>query len=832
MVHALRVFVVATVVFLAIVPLSLQAQGWGTVSGTLTDASTTEPIPGATVLVQGTNFGTAANANGIFALRLPVGRYLLRFSAIGYAAQTDSVIVVRDLTTIRDISLSQTRIDLEGVTIEAEELSSDAGVYRIDPREVQQIPSPFRDITRALKVVPGVATNNELSNQYSVRGGGFNENLLFVNGFEVFLPFRPRQGEQEGLSLLNPDLAEQITFYTGGFPARYGGKLSSALDVQYRTPSTGDPLVGAASVSLLDAALFASAPALNGRLGWTIGVRKAQARRFFETQELEGDYQPDYTDVQLALSYRINRIFSLEALGMLADHTFELDPSGRKTFFGTVSQDPRLAPSNLRSLWVSYAPGNAERDQNRTQFGGIRLNTRISDRLRVAHDLAYYGTEEEEVFTLSGRAILFQVDPGSSNPQGGEGLFPTGNVTSNEFADNRVAVETLTAQSRWMWSGLRHAAEAGISVRSLHFEDRLNEGASHTGPNTEGDIVTLQEDSLEDSATFNATQVGIYVQDVFDVLASSPGRLMVTSGLRADYFSFNSEWTVSPRLSARYTVNERVTLSGSWGVYFQAPTYREFRGKPDPGETILGAINRDLRAQESMQWVAGGTYFIPRTRLLFRAEAYYKRLRNLISYDIENVRVQYSGDNDAQGQTYGLDLQLRGEFVPGLESWINYSYLVAEENFTEPFKNAFNQGTLSRPTDQRHTLSLFVQDYITNDPTWKLHLRTLFGSGLPYTPPVPGDTLGTIIVQSPGLRFSARYPRYFRFDLGATKRITLFQPNQRQPVGLELTAEVLNVFNMVNTVAYTWVPDGNGIWTRIPTRLTPRTLNVRARIVF
>ena len=563
-----------------------------------------------------------------------------------------------------------------------------------------------------------------------------------------------------------------------------------------------------------------------------LGLRKSRPRSFLSSQDLKGNYNPDYTDLQGMVAFTLSNGHELEVLGMWAEHTFSLDPNARKTFFGTLSQDSRVAPSNLKSLWITYDPGNEERDGYQTRFAGVRLSDRLSSRLRVEHDISYFKTVEDEVFDLSGSAVLFQVDPGSQNPQGGEGLFPTGNARQEDSADNRVGVMTWTGQGRWMLTLPRHAAEAGWYARTLRFHDRLDEASVVSGRATSGDAVSIVATDLQDSATFDARQAGLYVQDVFDVLGDQPGRLMLTGGLRADYFSFNREWTLSPRLNGHFRLNDRTTLLGSWGIYYQAPTYRELRGQPAPGETILGALNHNLKSQRSMQVVGGVEYFLPRQRFYLRGEAYYKRLSNVISYTIENVRVLYSGENDAEGDTYGVDLQLRGEFVPGLESWVNYSYLVSSERFRMPFRTPHNQGTIPRPTDQRHTVSLFIQDYIPGDPTWKLHLRTLFGSGLPYTPPIPGPQVGSLVSQVPGDRFSARYPRYFRFDMGLTKNIVVFDRGLSGPVRLQLTGEVLNVFNMLNTVAYSWVPDASGIWNRVPTRLTPRTINVRLRVDF
>ena len=814
--------------FLLAAPRLAAAQNWGTVAGSVTETGSGTPIPGATILVDGTNFGTASDEEGRYALRLPAGRYLLRFSSIGYAPRLDSVVVRRDRVAELDVRLRATVLEMEGLTVEGSASPDEAGAYALTPEEVQNIPAPFHDGLRALKVLPGVASNNELSNQYSVRGGGYGENLIFINGFEVYLPQRPRQGEQEGLGLLNPALAEGMTLYTGGFPARYGGKLSSALDVRYRRPE-GEGLAGTAYLSLLDAGATAGASALDGRLGWTFGLRKAQASRFFGTQELKGTYQPDFTDVQGTFAYRLAPQHELEGVGVWADHDFSLDPRSRKTYFGTVSSDPRF-PSDLQSLWMSYGEGSAERDGYATRFGGVRLKSRLSPRWRAEHDLAYFGTTEREFYHLTSSLALYQVDPQSGNPNSGAGHVRIGSGRQEERADNEVGMRTWSGQGRWTLALRRHAAEAGWLARHLQFNDHLQEKSIINGE-ADGRPVRLVVDSLSGRATFGAYQAAFYAQDAVDVLAGQPDRLVVTAGLRTDYFSFNDEWTVSPRLSAKFRFSPRTLLLGSWGVYHQAPTYRELRGTPLTGETIEGALNRDLRSQRSVQLVGGVEHFLPQRRFYLRAEAYYKHLTNLVSYDVRNVRVTYSGENDARGFAYGADVQVRGEFVPGLESWVNYSYLVARERFLPAFQTRYNGGLVPRPADQRHTFSLFIQDYVPGDETWKLHLRGLYGSGLPYTPPAASED-GGVTRQVDGPRGAGRFTGYRRVDMGATKEIVLTENGLSRPLRLRLTAELLNVFDMTNTVAYAWVPGGDGFWSRIPTRLTPRTLNVRLSVEF
>jgi hypothetical protein len=817
---------ILSVFLLLVLPVTAQAQVWGSVEGRVTEHGTGEPLQLVNVVVEGTNYGTATTATGDYLLRLPLGLHVLRFSAIGYVPVVDSVRVGRQGPERVNVVLRPSTLDLDDITVEEDRAPAEAGVYTLTGAEVRTIPDPLRDGFRALKVLPGVATNNELSNEYSVRGGGFNENLVFLNGFEVYKPLRSRQGEQEGLGIINPDLTDRLTFYSGGFPARYGGKLSSALDVRYQRPHA-QPLTGSASVSLFDASVHASSSALDGRLGWTAGVRRARAGSLFGTQELKGTYEPDFADVQAAVGYTIAPGHELEAIGVLARHAFSLDPRGRKTYFGSVSLDPNT-PSNLQSVWIDF--DGEEEDGYGLSFAGMRLSNRLTPRLRMEHDVSVFGIDEFEYLDVQGAAVLFQVDP-DGNPTTGEGHLPVGSARQHDFADNRVLTQMATAQGRYRLAGNRSASEAGWMVRRMHFDDRLDEMSAVSGRNIEGDPVRIVVDSLFDAATMEATLAGAYVQHTLDLLPTRD-RLTVTGGLRTDHYTMSGEWTLSPRLSGRYVASTRLTLTGAWGIYHQAPLYRELRGRPEVGTSTLGPINTDARSQRSIQYVAGAEYFLPNRRLYARAEAYYKSLSNLISYDIENVRVRYSGQNDAGGHAYGLDFQLRGEFVPGLESWLNYSYLVARERFDPAFQTPEKLGLVPRPADQRHTISAFVQDYIPGDDTWKVHMRALFGSGLPYTPPNPGETIGGITIQLPGDRHSRRYNEYMRFDMGLTKEIVVFDRGPAAGMRMDLTGEVLNVFDMTNTVAYSWIPGDDGRWRRIPTRLTPRTINVRLRVSF
>ncbi len=793
------------------------AQSWGHISGEVRDADTGETLPRVNVVVYGTNFGTATREDGRYSLQLPVGRYTFLFSFVGFTSHADSVVIAARTPVTLNIMLKPGVLEGEELVVE-DVPTLEAGVQQLSPEQVRNMPSPFKGY-QALLALPGVSASNELSNQYSVRGGGFNENLIFLNGFEIHMPFRPRQGEQEGLGLFNPELSRRITLYTGGFPARYGGKISSALDIEYAGSTA---LHGAASLSLLDGGVAASAT--HGPLAWQFGARKARARRFFATQELKGNYQPDYEDVQGRLAYTFGRGHELEFLGLWADHSFQLDPRGRRTFFGTVSSDG--GPVNLRSVWIAYSDESHEKDGYQTGFGGVRLGLALLRGLRAEHDVSIYSTRETEAYRLEGQAIIYDVVP---DEDADLLLIPRGMALQTDYANNEISVTTLTGKGRYSWTSMHHTTELGWSVRQLLFTDNLEEQSLVEGRSTQGDLVRVVVDSLRGDVTLNESQLSVHAEDAFSV-GSSANRLTVTASARADFYSFNDEWTVSPRLNVRFEASPVLTLTAAAGVYYQQPTYRELRGTPSAASTLNSTLNRDIRTQRVVLGVLGAELFLPRRRLYLRAEGYWKRLDRIISYSLENVRVNYSGINDARGHAYGLDLQARGEFVPGMESWINYSFLVARERFLPEYVSPLTSGLLPRPADQRHTVALFVQDYVPTDPTWKLHLRALFGSGLPYTPPHPGKRVGSVVVQIPGERHSARYPEFRRVDFGVTKIIELTQ--HKHPINLEITSELLNVFDIVNTVAYSWVPDATGIWQRIPTRLTPRTLNVRLRVSF
>ena len=818
------------------------AQVWGEIAGRVTEAATGDSVPGASVLITGTSFGTNTAADGRYAFRIPEGTYPVQVSFVGYTTVRDTVVVRRGQTTTYDAVLAQAEQELGEVAVEAG-AERGVGVSRIDPQTVRDLPLPVSDAIRAVKIELGVTSSNELSNAYSVRGGSYDENQVFIDGFEVYRPLRISQGEQEGLGLVNGDLTSRLTLFAGGFPVRYGGKLASVLDAAYAAPE-GD-VTGTAYSSTLDAGAAVQG-ALSDAVGVAVAARSARPQRFFAGQELDGAYDPDFRDVQGVAEARLSGSHTLRLLGLYARHRFRLAPQQRETTFG-------IFPNLVRTVAIDFE--GIEEDGYTIGVGGALLTSRLGESAVAEHRLSVFSTDEFETYDISSRTSIFRREQAPDRPQDDLDRIIEGQAVQADAADNQIFQTVYTAQGRYLARLGRHGVEAGWQGRALRFGDDINERTTISGRGRDGGQVTATSRLLEGGETLDTWQGALWLEDAL----TFGGRLTVTPGLRADYFAYNDELTLSPRLGLVYASGPQTTLSASAGVYHQAPTYRELRGDPAPADTALSPLDGDIASPRAVQAVVGLEHFFTSRRLSLRAEAYAKRFTDLISYDTENVRVVYSAENDSEGYAVGADVQLRGELVPGLESWINYGLLLTKERFYAPDLDGLSEGEaeqalarfdargggdwVRRPTDRRHNLSIFVQDYVPGDDTWTLHIRTLYGSGIPVTAPARDDARSQELsvgfdnasIFTDGRRSAIELPSYFRFDLGATKELRVGTVPTGAPLMLRATVEVLNLFDQTNTVAYSWVEqveDGKRNFTAVPTRLTPRTLNVRLRFDF
>ena len=815
------------------------AQVSGVVSGRVTERGTGLPVIGATVVIEGTNFGTAADADGNYRFSVTEGRSLLRFTALGYETVRDSVAVRRRETTSLSVSMRVVGIEGEGAVVERQG-EQGVGVSPIDPRLARDTPLPVADATRLVQTELGVTSSNELSNAFSVRGGSYDENQFFIDGFEIYRPLRISQGEQEGLGLINGDLTDRLTLFAGGFPVRYGGKLASVLDATYARPQGA--FVGTSYASTLDAGAQVGGQLAPG-VGLALAARSARPQRFFAGQELEGAYDPDFRDGQGVLDARLSTRHTLRVDGLYARHRFRLAPQQRETTFG-------IFPNLVRTVAIDYR--GEEVDGYDIAFGGALLTSTVG-RVRAEHRLSVFRTDEFETLGVESRTSLFRRQQRPEGSQADLDRLLEGTTAQRDTANNTIDQTVFTAQGRYLLAaGRRHGVELGWQARGLRFVDRIFEETSVTGRNAAGESVTVPARGINDTARLNTFQGALWVEDAFQ----AGRRLRLVPSLRADYFAYNSELTLSPRLNVLFRADTLTTWTAGLGVYHQAPTYRELRGDPAPGQTVSGLLDGDIASQRAVQAVVGLERFFPTRRVGLRAEAYLKSLSNLISYDVENIRVDYSGENDSRGFAGGFDVQLRGELVPGLESWVNYGFLVTRERFDAPERADFGTDSLGtalfgaaqeifasrgggdfvrRPTDRRHNLTFFVQDNVPGDDTWTLHIRTLYGTGIPTTAPRVDAVINNVTVFEPGPRTRGDLPSYVRFDLGATKRLRVGTAVSGGPLTMAATVEVLNVFDQNNTVAETYVEQASQsrrTFLAVPTRLTPRTLNVRVRFDF
>ncbi len=830
----LRLF--ASCCLLVLLAASASAQVWGEVAGRVTDAGTGETVVGAAVLVDrdGTSFGTSTGADGRYSFRIPEGRYPVRVSFVGYETVRDTLTVRRGATTRFDARLTEAVGELGDVAVDAE-AERGVGVSRIDPRTIRDMPLPVADAIRGVKTEMGVTSSNELSNSFSVRGGSYDENQFFIDGFEVYRPLRISQGEQEGLGLVNGDLASRLTLFAGGFPVRYGGKLASVLDASYAAPS--GPISGTVYTSTLDAGA-AVGGSLGPRAGLAVAARSARPQRFFAGQELEGSYDPNFRDLQAVVDWRPAPGQALRGIGLYARHRFRLAPQQQETTFG-------IYPNLIRTVARDFE--GLEEDGYDIAFGGLMLTSQLGGSARAEHRVSVFDIDEFEGFDVSSRSTLFRRQQRPEGSQTDFDRIAEGQVLQRDRADNAIRQTVVTAQGRYLARLGAHGVEAGWQARGLRFRDRIDEESTASGSDTAGQQATVELRRLTADTTFSSFQGALWAEDAW-----TSGALTATAGLRADYFAYSGELTVSPRLSLSWAAGPQTTWAASAGLYHQVPTYRELRGDPQPGASAFRTLDGEIESPRALQAVVGVDHFFTSRRLALRAEVYGKRFTDLISYDVENVRVVYSAENDSEGYAFGADVQLRSELVPGLESWVTYGFLKTDERFYapvvpdgplgEPVQDRFaargGGDWIPRPTDRRHNLSIFVQDYVPGDDTWTLHVRTLYGSRTPTTPPARDpdrSPLDAVSAFTDGPRNQLRLPSFFRFDLGATKKLRVGTSPTGAPLNLRATVEVLNVFDQTNTIAYSWVEqvqEGRRFFTAVPTRLTPRTLNVRFRVDF
>ncbi|GAL83554.1 hypothetical protein MYP_781 [Sporocytophaga myxococcoides] len=684
-----------------------------------------------------------------------------------------------------------------------EESGGQVSTIKIDPKIPKYLPSAFGDFNKILSTAGlGVVSNSELSSQYGVRGGNFEENLVYVNGIEIYRPFLVRSGQQEGLSFVNPDMVADIEFSAGGWQPRYGDKLSSMLSVKYREPKN---LRGTITAGLLNNALYLENSAFKKRLSIAIGARQKSSQYLLKTLPVKGQYKPKFYDIQSYISLDLTKksraaeYGKRTTLGLLLSYSknkYQVFPSRSKVQFGTLNQ--------VMNLTVDF--DGKEIMEYETFQSGLVLTHQFTKRFKTEFIVSGVRTIENEGFDVEAGYKLYEVESGPSSnfiPQLNAPLIIRGIGTNFDHGRNSLKASIFNFTHRGYYRlNSKNKVEYGYSLTKEIIDDQLNE-YSFTDS---AQYITLTR-YINTTVDLDSWRNQGYIQNTF----SPDSTHILTYGVRLNYWSLNNQLLVSPRLQYGWIPTSRpnLMLRAAAGVYQQPPFYRELRN-------FDGIVNTNLKAQTSYHFIAGSDLkFMSWGReFKFISEIYYKYLTNVVPYDIDNVRLRYYGQNLARAYATGIDFRVSGEFVKGEQSWFSLSFLRTMEDV-----QGDDRGYIRRPTDQRVTAAIFFQDHLPNNPTIKMYLNLVFGSGLPFGPP-----------ENKNFRAAATAPFYRRVDIGFSKLLSMQDKEVLKKSLFEslwLSIEVLNLLGVNNTISYYWVSDFQNRQFAVPNTLSARFLNVR-----
>lgn len=772
----------------------LKAQPLIKVTGLVTN-ELKQPLPEVTVRVMGQDQSSLTDEKGKYTIYSSSTSFVLKYFLLGYKPVLITISHDQAGRLIQNVSLSESSNELEQVRITSRQnqLSNSTTINIVG---IAAMPSPSGNFESILKTLPGVSANNELSAQYSVRGGSFDENLVYVNDIEINRPVLIRNGQQEGLSFINSELLSSAKFSAGGFEARYGDKLSSVLDVKYGRPDSSQTVLTA---GLNGASL--STKLLRQHSFLLAGLRYKNNTGILNTQDNKGSYRPNFTDAQLIFQQELSPKISLNFLGSVNSGTFKLIPESRQTEFGTLSRTMRLN--------VDYE--GEELDDYRTLAGAITTLYTPKPNMVIKWINSYFNSLEREKIDIRGAYFLRELSPALESPGSGPGATNKGIGGYFTFADNRLRSQSFSSELKGDQTFNSHTLSWGLRFEHKNYNDQLNE---YSLIDSAGINRFYGGPVVEAKNKLNIRYYSAYVQDSYRLSAHTDLQL----GLRVNYNDLSEQLLFSPRLLLAYrpSGNNKI-FRWSAGVYQQAPDYRSIRD-------FLGQLNLHQKAQRSYNLSAGMDYAFDGlgTRLKFSTEAYFKYQDRLIPYMMDNVRIRYLAGETAKGYTYGADFSIGGEFVKDLVSHFRLSLMKAEQNIAND-----QAGMLKRPTDQRLNFSAYFQDRLLNSPTYKVHLNLLYGSELPIG--APSST-----------RYTDNFhiPAYKRIDIGFSKDF-LDDAALRKPGFLDkyfsscaLYAEVFNLLNIDNTVSYLWLKDLNNVQYAIPNYLTGRRINLKLIIKF
>ena len=763
--------------------------------GKVTSFQTGNPLPEANIFLAGTSLGTNTDSLGRYQLSVPANRQItIVFRFVGYDSIFFDLQLNENETRTLNTSLREAVQVLKTVNIVSESTRRESSVVTISPRSAGVLPSPFGDFTKILTMLPGVVSNSELSTGYSVRGGNFDENLVYVNGIRIYRPFLARAGRQEGLSFVNTDLVKEARFYAGGWQSNFGNKLSSVLDVTYKIP---DKIKGSVTLGLLGGSAYLEGATSERRLQYLICARHKRAQYLLNTLDVNGEFIPTFTDIQTYVNLNAGKQHPEQTqIGLLfsyAQNRYQVIPKTRETEFGTFS-------SALRFLVAFEGQESLNYD---TWQSGISLLHRLSNDFSIKFTVSGVKSFEKEYSDVEGGYRLCDVDKNPASSSFNECVSIRGIGTEFFHARNTLESTLLMADVKGGYAlNSKNYFEFGLDYSFNDFDDYLEEYAFVDS----ADFSEIKNQVLITNQTV-ANMTGGFVQH--SVRTGQSGELVY--GFRFSYRDMNKQWLFSPRMqySLQPAWNSDYVFKAAVGLYQQQPLYRELRN-------FNGVVNRNVKAQQSLHVIAGldHNFLFWLRPFKWTAELYYKYLWDVIPYDVDNIRIRYYGENLAVAYAAGMDMRISGEFIPGTESWFSLGLLTTREDLSND-----KRGFVRRPSDQHLTVSVFFEDHLPDNPSMRVNLGFIYGSGLPFGP--PGNLENRSVFNGDS---------YQRVDIGFSKIFFLTRASRLESIWLSL--EVLNLFGIENTISYTWIQELSGNFIAVPNTLTNRFFNIKLTFRF
>ena len=796
------------IIICLIATLKMMAQEF-TLQGRVTDDDD-NPVELATVSVVSQGKVAFTSLKGEFSMHLhSADSVAVKFSMIGYKTKVRILRKPRGKQTLQ-VVLHTDATMLGDVNVTGEKIQSDQ-TQEIKIKDIKMAPSANGNgVEGIIQQQAGVSTHSELSSQYNVRGGAFDENSVYINNVEVYRPFLVRSGQQEGLSVINPYMVDKIGFSTGGYGAKYGDKMSSALDITYKTLKAKGkkPVVeGSLAASLLGTDAYIGIG--TRKLSWLNSVRYKTTSYLLGSLETKGEYKPNYLDYQTYLSYQPNKRWKIDFIGYISDNHYNFEPSDRETSFGTME--------NVKSFRV-YFDGH-EKDRFLTYFGTLGITRNITRNTSLSLLGSAFYTKEQEKYDIQGQYWLDQTETSENLGVG----------TYFEHARNYLSARVMSAKLMLRHKVQKHNVEAAVTLKREHIEENsieyeMRDSAGYSVPHTGKDLYMIY--SMKARNELNANRMEAYIQDTYrfsggtaDSTGNGQTHYTLNYGVRMSHWNFNRETILSPRISLAIIPanHENTTLRLAAGLYYQAPFFKELRDTTTVNGVTVASLNEKIKSQRSIHFIAGYDYRFRMNdqRFKFSAEAYYKALSNIVPYSVSNVKVVYYGQNECSGHAAGLDFKLYGEFVPGTDSWLSLSLMDT--------KMKLNGKSIPLPTDQRYAVNLFFTDYFPGSRKWRMSLKLAFADGLPFA--APHKELETN---------SFRATAYRRADIGMSYQLLDNSRREKKTFlkNVTLGVDCLNLFGIDNVNSYYWVTDVTNQQYAVPNYLTGRQLNARVLLEF